>query len=70
VTVSWDRTARLWDYSAKRCVAVLTGHANVLWSVEFSPQATNFTTTSADGTARLWMLKQIPGGEIFAPKAP
>jgi WD40 repeat protein len=33
-----------------------------------SASGTNFTTTSGDGTARLWDLKQIPGGEAFLPK--
>ena len=67
VTVSWDKTARLWNYETKTCVAVLQGHLGVLWSVEFSLTGTNFTTTSGDGTARLWHLKDIPGGEAFLP---
>ena len=70
VTVSWDRTARLWNYETKKCLAVLRGHSDNLWSVEFSPSGATFTTTSSDGTARLWELKRIPGGAAFVPPTP
>ena len=70
VTVSFDNTARLWNYETRKCVAILRGHHDALLSLRFSPSGTNFTTASADGTAKLWDLKRIPGGEAFLPPAP
>jgi WD40 repeat protein len=53
--------------SPLKCVAALRGHFDVIWSIKFAPSGTNFITTSGDGTAKLWDLKRIPGGEAFLP---
>ncbi len=68
VTTSWDRTARIWNFEEKRCIAVCTGHTSVLWTVKFSPKGSNFCTTGADGTTRIWDLKKIPGAESLRSK--
>jgi WD40 repeat protein len=55
VTISDDRTARVWDaHALDASVAVLRGHDDRLLSAEFSPDGRFVLTSSMDGTARLW----------------
>ncbi len=35
---------------------VLTGHTNIIWDLEMSPDGEHFVTASGDGTARVWSL--------------
>jgi hypothetical protein len=59
VTGSLDKTARLWDLSAKDPAAnsiVLHGHEGPLWAVAISPDNRWVVTGSFDNTARLWDL--------------
>ena len=63
VTTSWDRTAIVWDFLEKKCLAVCNGHTDVIWSVKCSPDGRHFCTTGGDGTTRLWDLKKILGTE-------
>src|SRR5262249_30221554 len=53
-TGSEDRTARLWDAETGQEKAALTGHAEGITSVAFSPDGKTILTGSRDGTARLW----------------
>jgi WD40 repeat protein len=53
LTASVDKTARLWDGDG-RPLAVLEGHAGVVFSAEFAPDGRRILTASADNTARLW----------------
>jgi WD40 repeat protein len=59
-TASRDRTARLWDLTAKdpsADSAVLRGHDNTVLAVAISPDNHWLVTGSGDGTARLWLLQ-------------
>ena len=57
-TGSWDRTAKLWrfsaDGSAATCVATLAGHRH---SVAFHPTEPLLATGSGDNTAKLWRFE-------------
>ena len=60
VTGSEDKTARLWDLSAKDPAAnpvVLRGHDDRVWAVAISPDNRWLVTGSWDKTARLWLLQ-------------
>ena len=56
---AYDRTARLWDLTAKDPAAapiVLRGHEDLISCVAISPDGRWLVTGSNDGTARLWDL--------------
>ena len=50
----YDRTARVWDSSNGKELAVLKGSASQVNSVSFSPHGERLVTASGDGTARVW----------------
>lgn len=54
LTVSSDRTARLWDTEAMRGTTTLSGHDMEISSAAFSPDGARIVTASWDGTARIW----------------
>jgi len=54
LTGSDDNTARLWDATSGKVVAILSGHTNWVSAVAFSPAGTHVLTGSGDDTARLW----------------
>ena len=55
VTVSSDKTARLWDAATGELLHVLQGHESIfVYSAVFSPDGTRIVTASSDRTARLW----------------
>jgi len=59
VTSSGDKTARLWDLTAKDPAAspvVLRGHESEVTAVGISPDNHWLVTGSRDATARLWDL--------------
>ena len=56
---SLDHTARIFDMRDGRVLAVLTGHAErVVW-VGFSPDSSLLATGSWDGTVRMWPLRRL-----------
>jgi len=60
VTGSDDKTARLWDLSAKDPAAnpvVLRGHEGPVYAVAISPDNRWVVTGSDDKMARLWLLQ-------------
>jgi hypothetical protein len=61
VTVSEDKTARLWDLKGG-LIAELKGHGGWVYPADFSPDGKQVVTASRDKTARLWDLK----GELIA----
>ena len=54
VTASYDKTARIWDVSKGREIAVLKGHEGPVERAGFSPDGRRVITAARDGTARIW----------------
>jgi WD40 repeat protein len=53
ISVSWDKTARIWDLSSLSCSAVLTGHEAAVWAV-LPLDDGSILTGSADHTIKKW----------------
>jgi WD40 repeat protein/class 3 adenylate cyclase len=53
-TVGGDNTAIVWDDAWQQPAVVLSGHAEGVNSVAWSPDETKLATASLDGTARIW----------------
>lgn len=56
VTASVDSTARVWEASTGRSIAILQGHTGSVNSANFSPDGAWVVTASDDGTARIWKV--------------
>lgn len=54
---SCDRTVRLWDVAAGRCLRVLAGHADWVRTVAFSPDGRWLASGSHDETIRIWEVQ-------------
>jgi len=54
LTLSLDRTAKIWDSSTGECKQTLTGHSDTLTSAAFSADASIIVTASFDNTAKIW----------------
>jgi len=54
VTASWDDTARVWEATTGKELAVLRGHTGLVRSAVFSLDGQLVVTASQDGTARVW----------------
>lgn len=68
-TGGFDKTARIWEASTGRCIAIMQGHTASITGVEFIPTQPGFlalATTSEDGTLRLWQVSL----EIDKPNKP
>ncbi|MEU9337041.1 XRE family transcriptional regulator [Streptomyces sp. NPDC048290] len=52
-----DSDVELWDFTGRRPLAVLSGHAGVVRSVMFSPDGRTLATGSNDGDIRLWDVR-------------
>eukprot|EP00290_Baffinella_frigidus_P008213 CAMPEP_0180122658 /NCGR_PEP_ID=MMETSP0986-20121125/3691_1 /TAXON_ID=697907 /ORGANISM="non described non described, Strain CCMP2293" /LENGTH=774 /DNA_ID=CAMNT_0022061857 /DNA_START=102 /DNA_END=2422 /DNA_ORIENTATION=+ len=53
VSVSWDKTVRVWDLSTRQCTAVLAGHEAAVWDV-LCLEDGSVLTASADKTVKRW----------------
>ena len=54
VTVSDDKTARVWDAATGKLLTSPLEHQDWVRSAAFSPDGTRVVTASDDGTARVW----------------
>ncbi|MEH2331614.1 serine/threonine-protein kinase [Nostoc sp.] len=54
---SWDNTIKLWDVNTGKEIRTLTGHANWVNSVAFSPDGKFLASGSADCTVKLWQVQ-------------
>ena len=59
VTASGDNTARIWDASDGKPIAVLGGHSDSVLSAAFNSQGDRIVTASADETVRVWGAEAI-----------
>jgi WD40 repeat protein len=72
VTAGVDGTARVWQATDWKQVAVLRGHSGSVLNATFNPDGTRVVTVGADGTARVWdsstgeglAVLRLPGGHI------
>ncbi len=64
-TASQDTTARLWDLTTRRCVAVLKGHPGQVRDVAFSPDGKLVATAGADPLIRLWTVPEGKGAGVL-----
>ena len=71
-SASYDNTVRVWreDGDAEWvCVAVLEGHGGTVWGVQWEPRERpgggfpRLMSWSADGTIRIWTLREDEAGE-------
>lgn len=53
-TATSDNRINLWCLVTLQLLAPLTGHADTVWRLAYSPDDTLLASTSADGTVRLW----------------
>ena len=53
VSVSWDKTARVWDLESRSCVSVLSGHEQAVWAAICFEDG-SILTGSADKTIKRW----------------
>lgn len=67
VTISNDRTLRVWDSHTGRSLLTLRGHEKLISGIQLSRDGQVILSTSLDGTARLWamadgaLLRTLPG---------
>lgn len=54
VTISMDRTAKIWDVNTGALLFNLTGHTDDVYSAAYSPDGGLIITGSLDKTAKLW----------------
>jgi WD40 repeat protein len=57
ISGSDDGSIRTWNTTTWQQIAVLTGHANYVWSIAISPNGRILASASGDRTARLWNLE-------------
>ena len=57
VSGSSDKTIRLWNANTGQLITTLTGHADDVNSVSFSPDGSTVVSGSHDGTTLLWELE-------------
>jgi WD40 repeat protein len=54
---SFDNTAKLWDFAARKVQHTLEGHKSLVYCVAFSKDGKYLATSSQDNTIRLWNPK-------------
>ncbi|MEE3284847.1 MAG: hypothetical protein VX311_09720, partial [Planctomycetota bacterium] len=67
VSISRDKTAKLWNVATGKQVHTFTGHEDFVVGVAFSPNGRQLATASDDGTVRLWNTHT--GGELLSISA-
>jgi len=63
VTVSRDKTAKIWDVASGKLMKDLTGHTFWIHTVQFSPDGKKIVTASRDKTAKIW---DVASGKLLA----
>lgn len=60
LSASADKTIKLWDLSARKCIKTFTGHTDAVRAVGLT-SPTTFVSASNDGTLKFWNLE---GGSL------
>lgn len=68
-TCSEDATCRLWDVEQGQELFCLDGHAEAVYSVEFSPDGTHVVSSGSDGKILIWDLRRFTVGEPVPARA-
>ncbi len=55
-SASADRTVRVWDVAAAKCVAKLTGHTDKVYAASFHPDGKRLASAGRDRAIWLWDL--------------
>ncbi len=69
VTAASDMTARVWDATSGKVLAILRGHEDDVIAASFSPDGARVVSVSLDRTARVWdaasgkVMAILPGGD-------
>lgn len=56
-SASYDDEARVWSAATGQCLFTLTGHANYIYAIAYSPDAQFIATGSIDKTVKIWSAK-------------
>lgn len=59
LSASDDQTIRIWSFSSRQCIAILTGHNHYIMCAQFHPKDDLIVSASMDSTVRVW---DISGG--------
>jgi WD40 repeat protein len=62
VSVSVDKTVKIWDASSGECLRTLDGHRDWVWSVAFSHDLNRLASASVDKTIKIW---DVSSGECL-----
>jgi WD40 repeat protein len=54
-----DKTIKLWDVASGALIQTLSGHANTVWFVTFSPDGRTLASGSDDKTIKLWDVSDL-----------
>ena len=54
LTSSWDKTARLWEFSTGKELQLFFGHLDYIQHSNFNASGTQIVTASDDSTAKIW----------------
>ena len=66
LSVSRDKTMRLWNPSENMNISVYKGHTYPVWSVDVDRLGINVATGSMDKTAKLWQLEYTHPIRMYA----
>lgn len=68
ISASDDQTIRIWNWQARSCISVLTGHNHYVMCANFHPKEDLIVSASLDLSVRVWDISGLrkkgiaPGG--------